>query len=95
MEMNMSLVSLMNASAWSCLFAFLSALAWTRSATVRVPYSLRDHKDVPVQAPSIGLDERGRFNAQETMRKQAGWNRYAAGFGAAAAMCQMIVTFPL
>ena len=86
---------LMNASAWSCLFAFLSAIAWAKSATVRVPYSLRDSKGEPIQAPSIGLDEKGRFNAKETMRIQSIWNRYAAGLASAAAMGQMIVTFPL
>lgn len=91
----MSLEGLMNASVWSCLFAFFSAVAWARSATVRVPYSLRDIKGEPIQAPSMGIDKRGRFNAQETLRRQASWNRYAAGFGSAAAMCQMIATFPL
>lgn len=79
--------------AFSCGFAFLSAIAWTRSATVRVPYSLRDLKGEFIQSPSIGVDKNGRFNLQETLHKQAYWNRLAAGFGAVAAMFQAIQVF--
>lgn len=76
-----------------CGFAFLSAMAWTRSATVRVPYSLRDSGGDFVQAPSMGSDKKGRFNLQETLHKQAYWNRLAAGCGAAAAMFQAMQVF--
>ncbi len=79
--------------AFSCGFAFLSAIAWTRSATVRVPYSLRNSKEDFVQSPSVGIDKVGRFNLQETLHKQAYWNRLAAGFGAVAAMFQAIQVF--
>ncbi|MFS2091741.1 hypothetical protein ACCC96_01890 [Pseudomonas sp. Pseusp11] len=91
----MSMLAYLDPTKLSCAFAFFSAIAWTRSATVRVPYSLRDSNGKLMQAPSTGIDKKGRFNLQDTTYKQAYWNRLAAGFGAVAAMCQAIKEFPL
>lgn len=79
--------------ALTCVFAFLSAIAWTRSATVRVPFSMRNSKGEPRHDLDIGEDKKGRFHLQETLHKQAYWNRAAAGLGAAAAMFQAIQVF--
>lgn len=82
------------ASAFSAGCAFVSACAWSRSATVKVPFSFKGKNGDLVQAPSIGIDEKGgRYNLRETMIKQAYWNRVAAGFSALAAFFFMIQTF--
>ncbi|MGE8122542.1 hypothetical protein [Pseudomonas fulva] len=83
-----------HASEISALFAFLSALAWVWSATVRVEYSLRDKNGAPLQNPSLGFDaEGGRYNVRETMIKQSFWNGVAAMLSACAAFAYVCQAF--
>lgn len=82
------------APAFSAISALGSAYAWLRSATVKVPFSMRDGNGEPLQAPSIGIDENGeRYDLRETLIKQAYWNRVAAGFSAIAALFFVIQVF--
>ncbi|PZW52819.1 hypothetical protein F477_03665 [Pseudomonas sp. URIL14HWK12:I3] len=82
------------APAFSALSALASAYAWLRSATAKVPFSVSGKNGEAVQAPSIGFDEKGeRYNLQETLVKQAHWNRVAACFSAIAAMFFAVQVF--
>lgn len=82
------------APAFSAISALGSACAWLHSATVKVPFSMRDRNGEPVQAPSIGFDENGeRYNLRETSIKQAYWNRVSAGCSAIAAMFFAVQVF--
>ncbi|MEH6412781.1 MULTISPECIES: hypothetical protein [Pseudomonas] len=86
------------ASKWSsfvtCFFAMGSAIAWSLSAMVAVPFNAR-HKDGEYkQEQRYLMDRKGRkIDIPETVQRQAEFNKWAAVLSAIAAVSLAVQTF--
>lgn len=69
-----------------CASAILSCICWVKSALAHVPAT--------VSSRLVYTSENGlKTDLTATAAMQSSWNRWAAGFGACAAICQAVLSW--
>ncbi len=84
-------------------FALIAAVAWFISTrTISREQELERRRKVALKTgekPDLGgvslVDGETEYDLIATLRHQGKWNRWGAGFAAAAALCQAITLMPL
>lgn len=83
-------------------FAILAAIAWFISTqTISREQELERRRKAAKPGDTVNLggvnivDGESKYDLIATLRHQGKWNRWGAGFAAAAALCQAITLTPL